>query len=734
MNLRTRYAALVASLAMFVAPLVLSAQSSKLDSLNALLRATTEELARARLLHLVAQEHYQRSINDTALSLAQQALSLSKKLGYKEGVANASNIIGNVQMARGEIPDALNAYFTAQKIWEELKDTARLATTLNNIGNVYTEQGKFSLALETHLRTLRLREAIGNKLGIAMSLNNIGSLYHKLGRNDEAMKSYMEAFELAKELGEKRGMGILLNNIGNMHREAGRYDSAIAAYKSSIEFNKELGNKKGVAITLNNIGLVYKEQKKHADAERYHQDALALAEEVKDLAAKVNALRDLGKIYLLQKKYDAALAATERGLEIEKKVSGDAGGAIFYQQLAEIYAAKGDYREAYRQHQLYAAAKDSAVNADVLKKTTELRLQYEAEKKDLEIQSLQTEKEKQTLALENQTFQRNALLGGVILTALLTLTLANRFRLKQKSEAALRQKTLELNAALIEAERQKAEADAQRIAAETQRKLAEEANALKTEFLGIAAHDLKNPLQSIMGFASLLKEGRVSAQQVAEYASIIEQSSKRMLKLITDLLETAAMDAGKLELKLQPADISELVGSVVQTLQAQAEKKKQTIHFASAPAAFALIDIDRMRDVYENLLSNAIKYTPPEKQIWVSVEQRPLSQSQMRRGADIQANINATDVVRVSVRDEGQGLSEEDMKKLFGKFQRLSARPTGGESSTGLGLSIVKQIVELHGGRVWAESEGKGKGSAFVIEMFALRPERDVVSSDVETA
>jgi signal transduction histidine kinase len=112
-------------------------------------------------------------------------------------------------------------------------------------------------------------------------------------------------------------------------------------------------------------------------------------------------------------------------------------------------------------------------------------------------------------------------------------------------------------------------------------------------------------------------------------------------------------------------------------------------------------DEDWLRQVLENLLGNAIKYSAERRSIWLEV----------RRTGDL---------VRLAVKDEGPGLSDDDKARVFGRFQRLSARPTGGESSTGLGLSIVRQLVERHGGRVYAESEGRGKGATFVVEVPAL--------------
>jgi signal transduction histidine kinase len=161
-------------------------------------------------------------------------------------------------------------------------------------------------------------------------------------------------------------------------------------------------------------------------------------------------------------------------------------------------------------------------------------------------------------------------------------------------------------------------------------------------------------------------------------------------------------------------DLSALLHTVVENNQQLAQRKSQCLEVSLEPQLFAEVDSKRMYEVFENLLSNAIKYSPEGKTIWVSsIKVGGYATSEQQAPANR---------LRVTIRDEGQGLTEDDMQKLFGRFQRLSARPTGGESSTGLGLSIVKKIVELHGGKVWAESEGKDKGSAFFVELPAATP------------
>ncbi len=244
--------------------------------------------------------------------------------------------------------------------------------------------------------------------------------------------------------------------------------------------------------------------------------------------------------------------------------------------------------------------------------------------------------------------------------------------------------------------------------AEAEQRRAEEASRFKTELLAIAAHDLKNPLQSIIGFASLIQESAKSPVDMQRYATTIQNAAQRMFKLINELLNTTAIDAGKLTLNRFPCSLGELASVVLAANLQQANQKQQRIDFHAEPNCIAEVDAERIREVFDNLVSNAIKYSPIGKTIWIRIFRATSSDG------------DALPVIRFTVRDEGQGLTEDDMKKLFGRFQRLSAKPTGGESSTGLGLSIAKQLVELHNGKLWAESEGKDRGTTFIVELPIL--------------
>jgi signal transduction histidine kinase/ligand-binding sensor domain-containing protein len=251
--------------------------------------------------------------------------------------------------------------------------------------------------------------------------------------------------------------------------------------------------------------------------------------------------------------------------------------------------------------------------------------------------------------------------------------------------------------------REKERAETARAEAVRHREIAEHADHVKSEVLAIAAHDLKTPLQSILGFADLAAAECESGSPAAEYTGFISGGARRMLGIVESLLDMTALDEGRLVPSWAPVDMGRVAARASEANRASSSRKRQRIALRAEPSAFVEGDELRLVQVLDNLVSNAVKYSPTESSIEVEV-------------------FRSVEGICVSVQDRGAGLSETDLAKVFGRFQRLTARPTGGESSTGLGLYIVKRLVELHRGRVWAESDGVGRGARFVVALPALHP------------
>lgn len=236
-------------------------------------------------------------------------------------------------------------------------------------------------------------------------------------------------------------------------------------------------------------------------------------------------------------------------------------------------------------------------------------------------------------------------------------------------------------------------------------------NERKSEFLGIAAHDLRNPLANISQITEILSEhlGQrdetplLEPAQEVEFIQMIHSSATGMLQALEEIMNTESLDSGAPELKCEQVDLAGLCRRVVEMNQPNAEKK--AIHLSLTVAEDEMpanVDPRRWREICDNLVSNAIKYSPEGKRVWISLSRLDSTPPRLR----------------LTVKDEGPGMQASDLKEVFGKFKKLSARPTAGESSSGLGLYIVKKLAELHGGRVWVESV-LGEGATFCVEIPA---------------
>jgi len=229
----------------------------------------------------------------------------------------------------------------------------------------------------------------------------------------------------------------------------------------------------------------------------------------------------------------------------------------------------------------------------------------------------------------------------------------------------------------------------------------EAADKVKSEFLGMAAHDLRSPLGAIMSLTELLMlldENALREGDGLKFLTLIQRTSKSMLALVNDLLDVTSIERGKLSLKRRHVNLYKYLGEVGSFNRALAGLKQVRLQTMIEPdLPDVCIDEERVSQVLNNLLGNAVKFSNP--------------------GTTVTLEVRRVDgCVEFAVRDEGQGIKADELPSLFRAFQRTSTRPTGGEGSSGLGLCICKKIVEAHGGRIGVESE-LGKGSRFAFTL-----------------
>jgi signal transduction histidine kinase len=220
----------------------------------------------------------------------------------------------------------------------------------------------------------------------------------------------------------------------------------------------------------------------------------------------------------------------------------------------------------------------------------------------------------------------------------------------------------------------------------------------QTDMMNRVVHDLKNPNTTISLSAELIKKKADDPAIVNNFAERIKKSANNVLNSLNNLLDLSQIENSSFRLSLQEVDVLALLNQSKRNFELIAAQKQQEIAINCNCSSIVLADSARLMEAFDNLLSNALKYAHPNTAV----------------------NINVTieaQHLQVEFKDQGQGLTAADMEKLFTKFARLSAIPTGREHSNGLGLSIVKMLIELHHGDVWAESKGKDQGASFFISL-----------------
>ena len=220
------------------------------------------------------------------------------------------------------------------------------------------------------------------------------------------------------------------------------------------------------------------------------------------------------------------------------------------------------------------------------------------------------------------------------------------------------------------------------------------AESIRRDFVANVSHELRTPLASLRALVETLEDGALDEPVAArEFLNRMHAEVDGLTQMVTELLELARIESGRVEMRFEDADLIEVVREAAERLRPQAER--QGISLAISPGRepiLAVVDISRLHQVVVNLVHNAIKFTPPGGHVWVSVE---------RRGP----------YAAVIITDDGQGVSPEDLSRLFERFYKVDrSRATLG---TGLGLAIVKHLVQAHGGQVWATSPGQGEGATF---------------------
>ncbi|PZR20005.1 MAG: hypothetical protein DI539_12235 [Flavobacterium psychrophilum] len=535
-------------------------------------------------------------------------------------------------------------------------------------GNKKKLLGDLKEAIEAYFKSVEVARKIDDVQGEANAYGAIAGIYTHSNNHNNAKLYYNKAISILRQSDDSVALASVILNLGEAFRTNENYDSALLCFNESGIIFEKVNYPIGKAYNLGNIGMVYASTGANKLAEKNINEAIRMLEEVGVYYPVCVYLISMSDIHHQKGDNANALRYALRSLQLAQQHGLKEQISESSLKLSECYAKVGNTSESFRHFKNYIAYRDSINNIESVQKMADLRADYEISQKQIEL----IEKEKM---LAREKWIRNTFIAAF---GIMIFVAAMAYR-NSKNQNIKNQK--------ITQQKEEIEGKNQDLIA---------LNEEKNNLIGIVAHDLKSPVNQIKGLLSLVKMTSKSEDESVKYLTMIEESTLRLGDMITKILNVEAIESKQLNLTLEQVNLSEVVMANVNRSVVEATRKQIQLHTSIAENVMVNADLSYTDQVIENLLSNALKFSPPEKNIYINI------------------TLHNT-VALMEIRDEGPGFSESDKKKLFKKYQKLSTVPTGNESSTGLGLSIVKKFVDAMHGQIWCVSE-LGKGASFFVK------------------
>jgi signal transduction histidine kinase len=541
--------------------------------------------------------------------------------------------------------------------------TLRLNGYYAELLNYYEE------ALSYYLQSLAEARRLGTVEYEISALSDLAIVYTAVKEPREAKRFYQQAAELVRQRGEVTSVVSTYINLGVIFTQLEMYDSAMYVLNEALSLGKPIEAKMDLSTLYNNLGNVYFRKKEYETALQFFRDNYQQHQEEGNLSHFWTDNLNMADVFVEQKRYDSALLYASKALRLATQLESKSKEADSYALLAKLAEAKGNFREAHDYLRKWYSLDTAIVNSDTYRIIAELQQKFNMRDREAQNKLLQSEIEKQRIWSRGLTLLvlALALTGVLAIVAFITKRNANK-RLSATNDLITRQN----------------------------QKLAE-LNHEKKSLIGIVSHDLSTPFATIQLWGQVLQgaNGKLSEDQQKAVTRIM-QASKYGDNLITRILDIEKTDIVNHRVQLKIFNLVAVAKDVVENFRPQAANKNINLHTEFfEDEVFLLSDEQLVQRICSNLVSNAIKYTPKDKNVSIAVR-------------------DEGEAIIIAVCDEGVGIDEHEMPHLFSKYSKISSRPTDGENSTGLGLSIVKRIVEELNGEIRCESE-RGKGSLFTV-------------------
>jgi len=612
------------------------------------------------------------------VELIQPNTRIIDSLGTRQLAGDVHNFLGLNLWMLGKFGEAEYHYLKALELYSEELEPIAYPYTYNNLGVLYFNWSRYEEALNYYQIARDLHAKIPENRGsLALVIGNIGATYLRLFQEDLARSTLTQALELAQEVDSERATINAINWMAKLEAHVGEYQKARSHLRQVIDVYRGSEGRVGLARAVRDMADLYALQHRFTQAEGLYRESLDLSTSVGDRFGIVGALHGIGASLLYLGQDSSAFIYLDQALTtaIEGNYPQEIIGV--YHDLAMLEYGKGNHLRSYDLHQRARALQDSLFNFEVTDLIGDLQIRHDLESRDREITLLKEMTDKQNLEMAQIRSQRLILLlAALVLTLIVVVGIYLSFQRSRYTRAlAASEKTQhELNTQLTKS-------------------LEDQSQLMK-----IMGHDLRGPMGSIQGLVDLLLISPMDEAKRQKILNSISVSIRSVNILLENLLNWSKLETGRIQAMPERIVIQELLDEIASFVSSSMVEKQINFHVSCDPGEHAWADREMLLTILRNLTSNAIKFTRPGGS--VSLRSSSLADGQ----------------VIIEVEDTGIGLSPSDLEDLKDPSSFTSRKGTNGETSTGLGLKLVRNLIEINQGSLQIESVPE-KGSLFRVAL-----------------
>ena len=629
----------------------------------------------AKALYYRGLACYHNDLLDSALTFFAQSAELYRNDNNYSQLAKVKCMQGtNYLSVTGDQNMAISHYNEALVYARKASDHITMAMIYSQLSNIFRMNGAYQQAIEFIYKSKEHYETVGYHEGVAWILYSVGRIYTTMSLYEEAQNEFLRGLEKYKSLPESvsslTGVAICYDELGLTSLELGDIESARSYNLKAREIYREIGSEFGMSNAYKYLARIDFQVGDYDRALESLNKSLNLKKNINDVLGYPGVYNLYGQIFKEKKQYANALDSLNVGMKYAIGNSQKNRIISINKCLAEIYSETGDYQKAYQFRSREVAIIDSIQQSKATRALTQLENFYDLEARESLIEKLEREKHINEIILRREVTVRNLLLIILTMTIVFVFFFLKLYASNRQTNEILKQNQKEL----------------------------QELNATKDKFTSIIAHDLKSPFNSILGFSTLLEKYSKKGDQekVLEFTGHIQEVSSQTYKLLENLLEWSRSQTGKISFKPKALDIKIPVKNACDLMNPVAQRKGIKFEI-NVPTIAVHVDENMMHTILQNLLSNAIKYSYKNGKIYIDAYEK-------------------NNKLFLKIRDDGVGMDEQSLQRLFHIDENISTIGTEGEKGTGLGLILSKEFIERHRGKLSVTSE-EGKGSCFTIEL-----------------